>query len=157
MAEAKKTTRARKTAEERIATAPAGPGNDEEVKTPAAEAKAETDEVAALKAQLEAMKAEMAAQMESFKEAMQAAQKPQVIQVTASTVPHWDSSHPSPACSPDDFPAPYIGSPGLCLSQGLGASHHGRIPAAPLYYNVSMFWPPPPPFPPDGSLPHPRS
>ncbi|MBO5918776.1 MAG: hypothetical protein J6Q14_08430 [Oscillospiraceae bacterium] len=45
----------------------------------------ETDEVALLKAQIEAMKEEMAKQMESFKEAMTAAQKPQVVQVTAST------------------------------------------------------------------------
>ena len=46
---------------------------------------AEQDEVALLKAQLAAMKEEMAKQMESFKEAMSAAQKPQVVQVTAST------------------------------------------------------------------------
>ena len=46
---------------------------------------AETDEVALLKAQIAAMKEEMAKQMESFKEAMSAAQKPQVVQVTAST------------------------------------------------------------------------
>lgn len=46
---------------------------------------ADTDEVALLKAQIAAMKEEMAAQMKSFKEAMSAAQKPQVVQVTAST------------------------------------------------------------------------
>lgn len=46
---------------------------------------AEQDEVALLKAQLAAMKEEMAAQMKSFKEAMSAAQKPQVVQVTANT------------------------------------------------------------------------
>ena len=69
--ETKKTTRARKSAATREAAS--------------AEAAQETGEVELLKAQLEALKAEMAAQMESFKEAMAAAQKPQVVQVTAST------------------------------------------------------------------------
>ena len=80
MAEEVKKTRTRKTTakveeerkdEERIDTAPAEERKDE-------------SEVELLKAQIEALKAEMASQVESFKEAM-AAQKTQVVQVTAST------------------------------------------------------------------------
>ena len=79
MAEEAKKTRTRKstaaqteTKEERIAMDPQGPRNDE-------------GEVALLKAQIEALKEEMAKQMESFKEAMSAVQKPQIVQLTAST------------------------------------------------------------------------
>lgn len=78
MAEEVKKTRTRKSAATQTA----------EVKEAAQTAEApdeKTDEVALLKAQIEAMKVEMAKQMESFKEAMSAAQKPQVVQVTAST------------------------------------------------------------------------
>lgn len=85
--EAKKTTRARKSSaaqpgtndEERIATAPEEPRNDSIVP--------ESDEVALLKAQYDAqiaaMREEMNRQMESFKEALAAAQKPQIIQMSA--------------------------------------------------------------------------
>lgn len=86
MAEETKKTRTRKSAavksepkdEEHAVTAPA--------ETDSGETAPQTDEVALLKAQLAAMKEEMALQMESFKEALAAAQKPpQVVQVTAST------------------------------------------------------------------------
>lgn len=78
MAEETKKTRTRKSAAVKT----------EEVKESAQTTEApaaDTDEVALLKAQIAAMKEEMAKQMESFKEAMSAAQKPQVVQVTAST------------------------------------------------------------------------
>ena len=78
MAEETKKTRTRKSAAVKTEEA------KEAVQTAEAPAE-ETDEVALLKAQIAAMKAEMAKQMESFKEAMSAAQKPQVVQVTAST------------------------------------------------------------------------
>lgn len=78
MAEETKKTRTRKSAAVKTEEA------KEAVQTAEAPAE-ETDEVALLKAQIAAMKAEMAKQMESFKEAMSAARKPQVVQVTAST------------------------------------------------------------------------
>ena len=79
--EVKKTTRTRKT------TAAKETAKAAEAEAPAEEAKQES--VAELKAayeeQIAAMKREMAAQMEAFKESLAQAQKPQVVQVTAST------------------------------------------------------------------------
>ena len=79
MAEEAKKTRTRKSA---AAKAEESKEAEQTAEAPAEE----TDEVALLKAQIAAMKEEMAKQMDSFKEAIAAAQKPpQVVQVTAST------------------------------------------------------------------------
>lgn len=81
--EVKKAARTRKSAakteEERISAPPAEPSKDGNGGDALSELKA------AYEAQIAAMKEEMAAQMAAMKESMMAAQKPQVVQVTAST------------------------------------------------------------------------
>ena len=79
--ETKKTTRTRKSADKKAQPVkePAEPGSKAEDITALADLKAAYEE------QIAKMKEEMQAQMQSFKEALAQAQKPQVVQVTAST------------------------------------------------------------------------
>ena len=80
MAEEVKKTRTRKTT-----TAKAEAKEAEQTAAPAEEKDAVAELKAQYEAQLAAMREEMAAQMAAMKEAMAVAQKPQVVQVTAST------------------------------------------------------------------------